>query len=524
MKEVVVGPNICPWDEESAGVEEEERFEDEEENFEDEEERFEDEEEKFEDDEEEKFEDEEEDEVEEDSSVEVEARVIRLEGEGVELSEQPLPALCKGREAVRGLVQQQQDDASLRVFRKKGKEQTNGYVYADGVLVHVKVADPGREWTRVVVPTPRRREVLDVAHRGLAGGHFSHKRMVRSLRQYFTWPGMRMNARSFCSSCPECQKAGMSLQPKVHMVETPVINVPYQRLACDLVGPLPRTSAGHRYILTVMCLGTRYPYCVSIKRVDDITISKGLMEVIAHTGIPLELFSDQGAVFTGRFNQELCRLLNISMLRTTAYHPQTNGALERWHGCLKGMLRRLEDGREEWDRLLKYCLLAYRTTPYTATGFSPFELVHGRALRGPLEAMKEGWVKSELSFSNSFQWVNDFREKLTKLHEVARANEAKYKAPMKQAYDEKAVGREFKPGEMVLLHTPCLSEKLDSIWEGPYEVEKFISATSYKLSVPDKMSHTIVVHINRLKPWNTPTANLFRVVVAEEREIHRSLW
>ena len=68
---------------------------------------------------------------------------------------------------------------------------------------------------------------------------------------------------------------------------------------------------------------------------------------------------------------------------------------------------------------------------------------------------------------------------------------------MKQAYDEKAVGREFKPGEMVLLHTPCLSGKLHSIWEGPYEVEKVISATSYKLSVPDKRSHTIVILINR---------------------------
>ena len=135
--------------------------------------------------------------------------------------------------------------------------------------------------------------------------------------------------------------------------------------------------------------------------------------------------------------------------------------------------------------------------PIHGNWFLPYELVHGRALRGPLEAMKEGWVKGELSFSNSCQWVNDFREKLTKLHEVARANEAKYKASMKQAYDEKAVSREFKPGEMVLPHTPCLSGKLDSIWDGPYEVEKVISATSYKLSVPDKRSHTIVVHINR---------------------------
>ena len=60
------------------------------------------------------------------------------------------------------------------------------------------------------------------------------------------------------------------------------------------------------------------------------------------------------------------------------------------HSCLKGMLRKVEGGKEEWDRLLKYCLLAYRATPHAATGFSPCELIHGRNLRGPLEAKKSG--------------------------------------------------------------------------------------------------------------------------------------
>ena len=140
---------------------------------------------------------------------------------------------------------QQREQERVEKYEQE-KEQTNGYVYADGVLVHVKVADPGREWTREVVPTPRRREVLDVDHRGLSGGHFSHNRMVGSLRQYFTWPGVRRDARSYCSSCLGCQKAGRPLQHKVPMVETPIISVPYQRLACDLIGLLPRTSAGHR--------------------------------------------------------------------------------------------------------------------------------------------------------------------------------------------------------------------------------------------------------------------------------------
>ena len=178
------------------------------------------------------------------------------------------------------------------------------------------------------------------------------------------------------------------------LVKTPIISVPYQQLACDLVGPLSRTKSGHRYILTVMCLGTRYPYCVPLKRVDSELVAEGLMDVISHTGIPKELLSDQGSVFMGRVTTQLCQLLNIKKLNTTAYHPQTNGVLERC--CLKGMLRRLEGCTREWDRLLKYCLLAYRATSHTATGFAPYELVHGQALRGPLEAMRGSWIGGEL--------------------------------------------------------------------------------------------------------------------------------
>lgn len=94
----------------------------------------------------------------------------------------------------------------------------------------------------------------------------------------------------------------------------------------------------------------------------------------------------------------------------------------------------------------------------------------------------------------------------------------KYKASAKEAYDKETKNREFEPGYMVLLHNPCLTGKLESIWEGPYEVMSAISDTTYKLSVPDKRSHTLIVHINSLKPWKLPSVNLFRVVVAQESE------
>ena len=69
----------------------------------------------------------------------------------------------------------------------------------------------------------------------------------------------------------------------------------------------------------------------------------------SNTGIPAELLHDQGTVFVGKVTKTLCELLNVKQIKTTAYHPQTNGILERWHGCLKDMLRKQEEGPREWD-------------------------------------------------------------------------------------------------------------------------------------------------------------------------------
>ena len=87
------------------------------------------------------------------------------------------------------------------------------------------------------------------------------------------------------------------------------------------------------------------------------------------------------------------------------YHPQTNGVLERWHGCLKGILWRTSSDDRQWDDLLKFILLAYRATPHRVTSFSPYELVHGRPLKGPLEAMKEGWLGGKLTFVKTQEWI-----------------------------------------------------------------------------------------------------------------------
>ena len=212
------------------------------------------------------------------------------------------------------------------------------------------------------------------------------------------------------------------------------------------------------------------------------------MEVIQHTGIPKELLTDQGSVFTSRLNKELCELLGIDHIVTIAYHPQTNRMLERRHACLKGMLMKVQTDPKEWDRMLKYCLLAYRAKPHSATGFFPYKLIHGRNLRGPLEAMRSGWLENQITYSGTVEWVAELRENLTALHKQAYKNEESYKQKSKQAYDQSSKPRSYELGYMVLCNTPGLTGKLHSIWDGPYEVIAKLSDCNYTIAVPNKRS------------------------------------
>ena len=102
------------------------------------------------------------------------------------------------------------------------------------------------------------------------------------------------------------------------------------------------------------------------------------MEVISHTGIPIELLSDQGSVFLSNVMKSFCNLLKIKQLKKTPYNPQSNGVLERWHCCLKQMLRKIDKGQGQWDKLLKYCLLACRATPHMVTDYSSYHLLIGQ--------------------------------------------------------------------------------------------------------------------------------------------------
>ena len=104
--------------------------------------------------------------------------------------------------------------------------------------------------------------------------HLGQKKTLQGLRQCVYWPGMFVDVQKMCRVCPDCQRSVRGLKLKSPLVPLPIIDIPFERIAEDIIGPLPRTKAGNRYVLTLMDYGSRYPEANSIRQTDSKTIGK----------------------------------------------------------------------------------------------------------------------------------------------------------------------------------------------------------------------------------------------------------
>ena len=173
-------------------------------------------------------------------------------------------------------------------------------------------------------------------------------------------------------------------------------------------------------------------------------MGEALPDMYSRLGIPQEVLSDLGTQFVSKCMEEVSRLLFIKQLTATPYHPICNGLVERFNGTLKKMLRRLcHEQPRQWHRFVNPLLFAYREAPLEATGFSPFELLYGRTVRGPVQILKELWTGETdgTEIKTSYQYVLELRERLDNTMKIAQEELLKSREKNKTLYDQRAKRR-----------------------------------------------------------------------------------
>ena len=250
----------------------------------------------------------------------------------------------------------------------------------------------------------------------------------------------------------------------------------------DVVGPLPCTQRGNRFILSICDYATRYPEAIALPSVDAPRVAKELVNLFSHMGVPDEILTDQGTNFMSSLLEEVYYLLHIKRIRTTPYHPQTDGLVERFNGTLKGMLRKfVSRNQKDWDQYLTYLLFAYREVPQETTGFSPFELLFWRRVRGPLDVLKEEWTGDRGTAVPVVTHVVEMRERLAEMTQLVSENAAKSQQKQRRYYDQGAKSHRFEVGDQVLVLLPTVANRLKLHWTGPYKITRKVVQLTMRL-------------------------------------------
>ena len=125
--------------------------------------------------------------------------------------------------------------------------------------------------------------------------------------------------------------------PKAGLQPIPAIDEPFSRIIIDCVGPLPKTKSGNEYLLTIMCASTRFPEAIPLRNIKTKTIVRALVKFFTFVGLPKSVQSDQGSNFMSGIFQQVMHELGIKQYRSSACHPESQGALERFHQTLKNI-------------------------------------------------------------------------------------------------------------------------------------------------------------------------------------------
>ena len=445
----------------------------------------------------------------------------------IEILQQHLPL---SRE---GLIQAQQEDSDLnpiiQYIRDKIlpddiskahflKRESFDYFLEQGVLHKLEYPRGkghlvDRQIKVLVIPAILRNDILRAYHDSLTAGHNGFERTLAAIRLKYYWHAMRKDIEYYVKSCVVCQqtKRTANHNQKAPLQPMPVEDV-FSRLHLDFLGPITETENGEKHILLIVDSFTSWCEAFPLKSQKATEVARILYnEIICRYGAPDSILTDRGQCFMSQLLKELCSLLNIKKISTSSYHPQTNATCERMNSVINTTLRAYCDNKQKnWANLLQSVMMAYRVTPNTSSGFSPYFLLFGRECRTPIDTALNPVVERK----THQQHLDQVMEGLIPSREIAKENRIKAQQIYKAQYDKKAKQPDFRVGKLVWLYcqkTPQgLSPKLHQKWTGPYYISIAHPNFTYKLHRCDNNRPVkSLVNAARIKhyidPENRPT-------------------
>lgn len=326
-----------------------------------------------------------------------------------------------------------------------------------------------------------------------SAGHAGVRRMTNNIKRKFYWPGLDNDVKTFVSKCVKCQTMKPCKYVKMPMEITTTASYAFEKIYLDIVGPLEKDFEGNCYILTLQCELTKFVEAYPLKNKETVSVAKALVDnFILRFGVPKTIATDRGTEFVSSVMEQVCKLLEIDKLTSTAYHHESIGALENSHKNLGSFLRiQCNSEKETWSHWLPFWCYSFNNTVHTETKYTPFELVFGRASIIPCRVSH-----NVEPLYNPDSYPLDLKYRLQVAHQDARNNLILSKYNRKSVYDKKVNSVNYTNGQLILVKNETAS-KLETQWEGPFTV---LEDLGINVNIV-RGNKDYLVHKNRTKPF-----------------------
>ncbi|KAG0735863.1 hypothetical protein G6F16_012384 [Rhizopus arrhizus] len=327
-----------------------------------------------------------------------------------------------------------------------------------------------------ILPAALRDEAFELLHSNPTTGHLGSARTTQRFARLLYFPNLHEWVKQKVSQCDTCQRVKTNNVTLGHtsLKHSDMLVHPFDSIAIDTFGPLPASRSGNRYIVVAQCLFSRYVVLSAVPENNDFWLIRSLSKIFGEHGVARCILSDNGKPYSGTLVKTLAEHLNIKQKFAPAYHPQSNGLVERFMATLRNLIVSFMDlnhHQNTWDKHLNEFQLVYNSSIHDVTKFSPFTLVHGREPR--LLASPDFGVKT----ISHQEYQHQTREYLSCALAVVQLENLHSQAKNAISFNEHRQHPALSVGDTVLVDFPVhsnsasgRSNKLTRSWRGPFKV------------------------------------------------------
>ena len=304
-----------------------------------------------------------------------------------------------------------------------------------------------------VVRNNEKEQILFACHTSPTAGHLGINKTLSTIATRYYWPAQTQDVMDYIATCEKCQRSNHLRKVPAVLNSIPVPNKNFKQFGVDLIGPLPETEDGNRYIAVAMDYLTKRPEAVALPNKKARTVARFIISLLCRYGRLESVITDQGTEFCNDLNKEILSISHVKHKVCSPYHPQSNGQTERYNQTLINcIVKYVNEKLNDCDVFIDPCLFAYRSSVYKSTGKEPFYLAFGRKAELPIEEELPVGGNIVPTDEEALEHRVKSLSTLATIQANAQKTIGRAQAKQKKYYDAAHEAPKYKVGDLVLLN------------------------------------------------------------------------